>query len=161
MADQQQQIPNAPFPAPPPFWKHFTSENLSRLKALKESNTKAEDSPLELTYLEPPTPPSESYTIFGEEQSVRALHSTPLSSLADHILLALNGTARPLHPRNPPTLPLPPHHREPPRRLPPPHRQIPTPELRRTNYNPVHQPRPHRPETRGHQEPISECALVG
>ncbi|KAF7508662.1 hypothetical protein GJ744_009054 [Endocarpon pusillum] len=70
MANQQQQIPNAPFPAPPPFWKHFTTENLSRLKALKESNTQPEDIPLELSYLEPPTPPSENYTIFGEEQSL-------------------------------------------------------------------------------------------
>lgn len=67
---QQQQIPNAPFPAPPPFWKHFTSENISRLKALKESDTKPEDIPLELSFLEPPQPPTESYTIFGEEQTV-------------------------------------------------------------------------------------------
>ncbi len=70
MANQEQQIPNAPFPAPPPFWKHFTSENLSRLKALKESNTSPQDMPPGLSYLEPPTPPSENYTIFGEEQTV-------------------------------------------------------------------------------------------
>jgi mediator of RNA polymerase II transcription subunit 7 len=74
MADhqQQQQIPNAPFPAPPPFWKHFTSSNLSRLKALKESNPNPQDITLELTYLEPPRPPAEAYTVFGEEQTVRA-----------------------------------------------------------------------------------------
>lgn len=77
---QQQQIPNAPFPAPPPFWKHFTSENISRLKALKESDTKPEDIPLELNYLEPPQPPTESYTIFGEEQKVTLAH-LPLPSL--------------------------------------------------------------------------------
>lgn len=78
MTEQQPQIPSAPFPAPPPFWKHFTSENISRLKAIKESSAQAEDRPVELSYLEPPPPPTESYTIFGEEQTL----STHLPSLA-------------------------------------------------------------------------------
>ena len=75
MGDQQPQIPNAPFPAPPPFWKHFTSENLSRLQALKETTAESEDKPLELTYLEPPPPPTDTYTTFGEEQTVWPRHT--------------------------------------------------------------------------------------
>jgi mediator of RNA polymerase II transcription subunit 7 len=71
MADAQSTIPSAPFPAPPPFWKHFTSANLSRLRALKESNNNPEDGiPSELTYLEPPPFPTDSYTIFNEAQTV-------------------------------------------------------------------------------------------
>lgn len=71
MAEQQPQVPNAPFPAPPPIWKHFTSENLSRLQALKENDPKSEEIPIELSYLEPPPPPTDTYSIFGEEQTVR------------------------------------------------------------------------------------------
>lgn len=79
MADEgQPEIPNAPFPAPPPFWKHFTPENLSRLQALKaEPDYKPEDLPPELKLLEPPTPPTENYTAFGEEYIVS--HPLPYS----------------------------------------------------------------------------------
>lgn len=85
MADQQQQIPNAPFPAPPPFWKQFTSENLSRLKALKDQGKKPEDIPLELTYLEPPPPPAQTYTIFGEEQTVRTSSLTQFLNYSPNV----------------------------------------------------------------------------
>jgi mediator of RNA polymerase II transcription subunit 7 len=96
MADQQQQIPNAPFPAPPPFWKHFTAENVARLKDHKASVGKGGEQtaiPSELAYLEPPPPPQDNYSIFGEEQTVR--HNTHLpffpflpsvSNTHDHLL---------------------------------------------------------------------------
>jgi mediator of RNA polymerase II transcription subunit 7 len=74
MADQQRPLPNAPFPAPPPFWKHFTSENIAKLKAIDDTPEDSEHSknilPLELQYLRPPSPPAENYTIFGENQTV-------------------------------------------------------------------------------------------
>ena len=39
MADQQAAPTiTAPFPAPPPFWKHFTTENISRLEAIIEAH---------------------------------------------------------------------------------------------------------------------------
>ena len=81
---------NAPFPAPPPFWKHFTEENISKLeesvKAQIASNEKSQepkvdklkavqlrelDIPQGLSYLVPPTPPGdESYKIFSSVQTV-------------------------------------------------------------------------------------------
>lgn len=75
------------FPDPPPFFKHFTTENLERLKNIEKeatngtetSNNIAESSsrlsterilalPAELRYLIPPPPPSdnESFHVFGE-----------------------------------------------------------------------------------------------
>jgi mediator of RNA polymerase II transcription subunit 7 len=74
MTDQQRPLPNAPFPAPPPFWKRFTTENIAKLKAIEDaadtSGQSKPDLPLELQYLRPPTPPPEHYTMFGEEQTV-------------------------------------------------------------------------------------------
>jgi mediator of RNA polymerase II transcription subunit 7 len=74
MADQQRPLPNAPFPAPPPFWKHFTTENIAKLKAIDDALEDSKHSepilPLELQYLRPPSPPAENYTIFGENQTV-------------------------------------------------------------------------------------------
>lgn len=75
------------FPDPPPFFKHFTTENLERLKETEnEASNGAERStdtakassrlsteqilalPTELRYLIPPPPPSdnESFHVFGE-----------------------------------------------------------------------------------------------
>jgi len=83
MAEQQRLLPNAPFPAPPPFWKHFTSGNLSRLKAIDSAKADSQaferDLPLELQCLRPPTPPSDAYTAFGEEFTL----SAPLRALGD------------------------------------------------------------------------------
>lgn len=90
MADPQQQeaqaLPIAPFPAPPPFWKHFSSTNLQRLETLKTeaaSNGTPLDLktlPFELRYLLPPPPPppgTETYTTFHETHVVN-----PTSSLS-------------------------------------------------------------------------------
>jgi mediator of RNA polymerase II transcription subunit 7 len=71
----------AAFPAPPPFYKHFTKQNLAALrrlhKAAKDSHNEGDSEsseldirslPIELQYLIPPQPPKdEKYTSFGVE----------------------------------------------------------------------------------------------
>ena len=55
-----QQLPAAPFPAPPPFWKHFTKANIDKLAEIDASaDTQDSDQklPLGLLYLRPPPPP--------------------------------------------------------------------------------------------------------
>lgn len=75
MTDQLRALPTAPFPAPPPFWKQFTSDNFERLKAIQNAAGKvqanAPNLPPELQNLLPPSPPAETYTVFGEEHTVR------------------------------------------------------------------------------------------
>lgn len=90
----------APFPAPPPFYNHFTKENLTRLRQLRkeagvaqpeddhETNTdKKGDSskpdldifslPSELRYLIPPSPPSTTkIRAFGQEVDLAAPEPT-------------------------------------------------------------------------------------
>ena len=74
MALAQGELSGAPFPAPPPFWKHFTSENVSTLASIEHTALGQEQDKdnisATLEYLRPPTPPSESYTVFGEEHTV-------------------------------------------------------------------------------------------
>ncbi|EHY58110.1 Mediator of RNA polymerase II transcription subunit 7 [Exophiala dermatitidis] len=78
MADQEQpqQLPEAPFPAPPPFWKHFTvanEEQLRKLKAQGNDGSETKKLPLPLAYLTPPPPPpatAEYYTTFGQKQVI-------------------------------------------------------------------------------------------
>jgi mediator of RNA polymerase II transcription subunit 7 len=59
----------SPFPAPPPFWKHFTTTNLARLSELttpNPSSTRPANLPYELAVLLPPPPPNfGSYTTFS------------------------------------------------------------------------------------------------
>lgn len=71
MAEQQQgllppEIPDAPFPSPPPLWKHFTTSNQEQLK---EKETQVDFEPTELHYslaiLRPPPTPSGAYTVFS------------------------------------------------------------------------------------------------
>lgn len=85
-AGQQRALTTA-FAPPPPLWKHFTPDNLKKLEEIKEAASKtgdeeskekkwspadlsALDVPPELRYLVPPALPTESYTVFGEVQSV-------------------------------------------------------------------------------------------
>ncbi|EXJ95436.1 hypothetical protein A1O1_00557 [Capronia coronata CBS 617.96] len=76
MADQeqQQQLPEAPFPAPPPFWKHFTVANEDRLKQIEATEGSSPAKlPLPLAYLRPPPAPpasAEYYTTFGQKQVI-------------------------------------------------------------------------------------------
>lgn len=71
--DPPLQLPEAPFPAPPPFWRHFTVANEEQLK--KRESTEQPDAklPIPLVYLRPPPPPpitSEHYTTFGRKQVI-------------------------------------------------------------------------------------------
>ncbi len=84
MADEQQSnLLSAAFPAPPPFCKHFTSENLVRLQEVcpdhgsEEVRRDALESaqllglPPELRYLIPPEPPQDGiYKSFGAQYNV-------------------------------------------------------------------------------------------
>ena len=82
----QRNLPTA-FAPPPPLWKHFTPENVRKLEEIKDASrgedgssqrkkkwSPAElrtlDLPPELRYLVPPELPTESYSVFGELQSV-------------------------------------------------------------------------------------------
>lgn len=98
MADQQQQpgAISAAFPAPPPFYKHFTEQNLSRLHELQQQQAQPDpptatsspppkplDLPPELRFLIPPAPPSSGlYRSFGDSYNAsspsRLAHHTPL-----------------------------------------------------------------------------------
>jgi mediator of RNA polymerase II transcription subunit 7 len=86
MAESQQVLPTAPFPGPPPFWKHFSRANLSRLETLQteaasnDTPLDVKSLPLELRYLLPPAPPTgseETYTTFHQTHIVN-----PASSLS-------------------------------------------------------------------------------
>lgn len=75
-AEQPQQIPEAAYPAPPPFWKNFTlanEEELKKVEAWSGDEQSRQKLPLHLAYLRPPPPPSasaESYTTFGQKQII-------------------------------------------------------------------------------------------
>ncbi|KIW16258.1 hypothetical protein PV08_06309 [Exophiala spinifera] len=85
---QQQQLPEAPFPAPPPFWRHFTTANEEKLKEIESSEPgRSEKLPIPLAYLRPPPPPPESaevYTTFGQSQVIDP--SKPTSLPRDQLL---------------------------------------------------------------------------
>lgn len=68
------QVMAAPFPTPPPFWKHFTKQNVARAKQLRNGETVDDD---ELRYLVPPEPPRDGkYSSFGQTID---LHAPPAS----------------------------------------------------------------------------------
>lgn len=89
MADgQQTNAISAAFPAPPPFYKHFTEANLGKVDVLLKDKREASqgveastnatpnlqigDIPPELQYLLPPAPPpSGKFKVFGESYDVR------------------------------------------------------------------------------------------
>lgn len=92
MADQQQTIA-APFPTPPPFYEHFTKQNISRLRQLRKeagipqpsnsSNGEAKTDidilalPTELRYLIPPPAPTDGkYRTFGTSIDLNAPDAT-------------------------------------------------------------------------------------
>lgn len=70
MADQTGRPPlKAAFPAPPPFYKHFTLENVNKAVELKESQHDVHLEPTQ--YCIPPTPPTdEKYRSFGAQHDV-------------------------------------------------------------------------------------------
>ncbi|KAF4121400.1 hypothetical protein GMORB2_1807 [Geosmithia morbida] len=83
MADQQEPLSLAStFPNPPPFWKDFTQENLSRIEDLRREyssehgGAKAPERvpggvPEELTRLQPPAEPADRrWRVFGDHYTV-------------------------------------------------------------------------------------------
>ncbi|KAK4507636.1 hypothetical protein PRZ48_001371 [Zasmidium cellare] len=75
----------APFPAPPPFYNHFTKQNISQLRQIrkdagipppKDGQTREKDVdilslPAELRYLVPPEPPTDTtLAVFGDNISL-------------------------------------------------------------------------------------------
>lgn len=90
----QQSIPSAPYPAPPPFWRYFTTANLERLRAIQQEhdNTIASSTdqpisprnlPTELRYLVPPDPPppgTEKYRTFNTEHAIDQTPQPPPQS---------------------------------------------------------------------------------
>ena len=87
----------APFPSPPPFYKHFTKQNIAQLRQIRKEagvNPDPDDSnssnnnetskdvdisslPPELHYLIPPEPPhDQKYTSFGAEIDLNAPEPT-------------------------------------------------------------------------------------
>lgn len=86
---------NAPFPAPPPFYTHFTQNNIKRLRQTRkdagipptadgqppENDVDILSLPVEMRYLVPPEPPSDNdLTVFGANASLDA----PRVTLADN-----------------------------------------------------------------------------
>jgi len=57
------------FPAPPPFWKQFTDENVEKVKLLKEEDSEAVI-PDELAMLVPPPLPEGTFRSFGQSRDV-------------------------------------------------------------------------------------------
>ena len=90
MAEQQQSI--SAFPTPPPFYKHFTKQNIGRLRQLRkeagvptahpDTHDEAKQDvdilslPSELRFLIPPPPPSGDITAFGASASLDAPAAT-------------------------------------------------------------------------------------
>lgn len=69
----------APFPAPPPFWRHFTTTNLARLDELSNSGDNAANKPtFELAVLRPPPPPTTGeYRAFDRPNQVHPRADPP------------------------------------------------------------------------------------
>jgi hypothetical protein len=81
MAEQEQTGRVAAWPNPPPFYEHFTPENIQRIDALRDEEKSKNDWPLsansnasirifdlppELRFLQPPGPPANGeYRAFG------------------------------------------------------------------------------------------------
>ncbi|KAF2194121.1 hypothetical protein K469DRAFT_727522 [Zopfia rhizophila CBS 207.26] len=83
MDEEEERLNSSLLPLPPPFYKHFTPENVERMKQLKEeigpdskegglspqlSTSQLLSLPPELRFLVPPEPPAEdeSYRVFNE-----------------------------------------------------------------------------------------------
>ncbi|KAH0341188.1 MED7-domain-containing protein, partial [Aureobasidium melanogenum] len=86
MADQAQaRMLSAAFPTPPPYYKHFTKQNVTKVRQIRKeaaTNTNqvdVESLPAELRYLIPPEPPADGrYKSFGAQHDL----AQPAQSLA-------------------------------------------------------------------------------
>jgi mediator of RNA polymerase II transcription subunit 7 len=97
------------FPDPPPFYKHFTTENLARLKDIEKEAAPQDDEtnpstsysttrlsaeqilalPTELRYLIPPEPPADDaeFRVFGTVEKARGMNifMKQMDYVADHL----------------------------------------------------------------------------
>lgn len=79
MAEQAQaRMLSAAFPTPPPYYKHFTKQNVTKVRQIrKEAATNSDQVdvgslPADLRYLIPPEPPADGrYKSFGAQHDVR------------------------------------------------------------------------------------------
>ncbi|KAL9072577.1 MAG: hypothetical protein Q9157_005037 [Trypethelium eluteriae] len=96
MGEEQRQPLAAAFPAPPPYYKHFTAKNVARLKDLQQSSSASQDIapdgkpeveiPPELQCLIPPEPPSDGKCrSFGADLDI----SQPFVSLKERGMVQL------------------------------------------------------------------------
>lgn len=96
-------LPRAPFPAPPPFYKAFTTANLARLADLEPSSssdpspsntqqTTTQPLPLPLTYFQPPPPPPPTAETYPTFSLPNALTITPVLPPSDILLYNPNPT---------------------------------------------------------------------
>jgi mediator of RNA polymerase II transcription subunit 7 len=100
MAEQAQaRMLSAAFPTPPPFYKHFTKQNVSKLRELRKeaakNNSEEQDEsnrsevdvlslPSELQFLVPPEPPATGRSrSFGAELDVSAMLACGMNMSAD------------------------------------------------------------------------------
>lgn len=80
MAEQTQQarMLSAAFPTPPPYYKHFTKQNVTKVRQIRKEAASNNDGqvdvsslPQELRYLVPPEPPADGrYKSFGAQHDV-------------------------------------------------------------------------------------------
>lgn len=81
-------LPRAPFPAPPPFWRHFTTANLTHFSSLPPDSSSP--LPYNLLPLRPPPPPTpaphQTYTAFDTPHPTVPV-PTPTSPSTDPDLL--------------------------------------------------------------------------
>jgi len=82
-----QSLPTAPFPAPPPFWKHFTAANVERLKELEATGAPISSQlPLELAILRPPPPPAPAANEYFTFNSANSLSPDPVLPPVEELL---------------------------------------------------------------------------
>jgi len=97
----------APYPPPPPFWKHFTTTNLDRLKdagsqpEFEASDAHSSSLLYELRVLQPPPPPkhADSYSAFQHHHAIPPVPTLPPEHeelvFDPTTLTSATGTARP------------------------------------------------------------------
>ncbi|KAI5807914.1 MED7 protein-domain-containing protein [Peziza echinospora] len=85
------------YPPPPPFYKHFTPENIAALQEHRKNGTPEDQIPKELQYLIPPPPPQRIYRSFGEtwmipdvlptlpQMGITQLYTDPTTTSTDSI----------------------------------------------------------------------------
>ncbi|CAD0101079.1 unnamed protein product [Aureobasidium mustum] len=104
MADQAQaRMLSAAFPTPPPYYKHFTKQNVTKVRQIRKeaaTNTNqvdVESLPAELRYLIPPEPPADGrYKSFGALHDVRTLTRAVLLNFLELVgTLSVNPTQGP------------------------------------------------------------------